>query len=102
MRKANWFGLLLVIYLGNVWEPLTVTSQTCSPGYQQSGNGTCLDRDECESSPCGSNATCTNTEGAFLCKCDAGFASIKGETEFTNLTIRCEGNVLQYYWELLL
>lgn len=31
------------------------------------------DVDECMSSPCHSNATCTNTNGTYNCVCDAGY-----------------------------
>ena len=31
------------------------------------------DNDECLQDPCHENATCTNTEGSFECRCDVGF-----------------------------
>ena len=32
-----------------------------------------VDVNECQSSPCGNNATCNNTEGSFNCSCIQGF-----------------------------
>ena len=31
------------------------------------------DIDECVSSPCHPNATCTNENGTFTCECDTGY-----------------------------
>ena len=33
-----------------------------------------LDINECESSPCHPNATCTNAPGSFVCECVLGFS----------------------------
>ena len=33
----------------------------------------CIDISECASSPCHANATCTNVDGLFTCKCDDGY-----------------------------
>ena len=39
-----------------------------------SGNGyNCSDVNECESSPCDMNASCSNTEGSFSCECNSGY-----------------------------
>ena len=42
----------------------------CQPGYTQaeSGNG-CVNVDECQSSPCENGASCTDTDGGFMCQC---------------------------------
>ena len=32
-----------------------------------------LDIDECDSSPCHPNASCSNTEGSFICTCNSGY-----------------------------
>ena len=32
-----------------------------------------LDINECNSSPCSAQATCTNTDGSFQCSCDFGY-----------------------------
>ena len=45
---------------------------TCNPGYVGSGLE-CSDLDECVSSPCDSNATCSNNDGAFTCTCLLGY-----------------------------
>ena len=34
----------------------------------------CPDIDECESSPCDVNATCTNTPGSYSCSCNDGYS----------------------------
>ena len=33
-----------------------------------------LDVDECANSSCHANATCNNTVGSFVCRCDSGFS----------------------------
>lgn len=46
----------------------------CLPGY--GGDGfSCTDIDECATKPglCGSNATCQNTPGSYVCTCDANY-----------------------------
>ena len=47
---------------------------SCSAGYACDGTS-CGDVDECAlaTDDCATNATCTNTEGAFACTCDEGF-----------------------------
>ncbi|XP_042200537.1 adhesion G protein-coupled receptor E1-like [Callorhinchus milii] len=46
--------------------------------------------EECKSITCGPNTTCHNTEGAFYCMCDPGFATSTGNTTFVNTTTVCE------------
>ena len=41
------------------------------------------DINECASYPCHPNATCTNTEGSYICNCQSGYS---GNGTF------CEGN----------
>ncbi|XP_070175148.1 fibrillin-2-like, partial [Littorina saxatilis] len=45
----------------------------CKPGWK---GPTCeVNVNECtDSSPCSSNAACTDTEGSFICKCNAGYS----------------------------
>ena len=33
-----------------------------------------LDINECLTNPCGSNASCTDNEGSFVCKCGVGYS----------------------------
>ena len=33
-----------------------------------------IDINECDSSPCSSDATCSNTDGSFQCTCNNGFS----------------------------
>ena len=33
-----------------------------------------IDINECASSPCSSDATCSNTDGSFQCTCNSGFS----------------------------
>ena len=33
-----------------------------------------IDINECSSSPCSSDATCSNTDGSFQCTCNNGFS----------------------------
>ncbi|KAM6997763.1 LOW QUALITY PROTEIN: latent-transforming growth factor beta-binding protein 1 [Tautogolabrus adspersus] len=45
----------------------------CYEGYRlDDANTTCVDEDECLTSPC-NGGSCTNTEGSFLCVCHLGF-----------------------------
>ncbi|XP_046328862.2 low-density lipoprotein receptor-related protein 4-like isoform X2 [Haliotis rufescens] len=48
-------------------------SATCSSGFR-SANGTCVDVDECETTPCSHN--CTNTPGSYKCTCPDGYALV--------------------------
>lgn len=63
------------------WRPSTtrrperdaiLTSLTSFPGEA----GSCVDVDECASSPCRNAATCENEENAFRCACAAGFEGV--------------------------
>ena len=49
------------------------------------------DIDECLSSPCHTNATCNNTIGSFICKCEKGFTG-----DGTN----CQGNMHHHLYIL--
>ncbi|XP_026193637.1 fibrillin-1, partial [Cyclospora cayetanensis] len=55
----------------------TVGSYTCScrEGYQGDGHS-CVDVDECASSPCGGNTECENTAGSFICQCLEGYQRV--------------------------
>uniref|UniRef100_A0A8D0HG31 Heart development protein with EGF like domains 1 n=1 Tax=Sphenodon punctatus TaxID=8508 RepID=A0A8D0HG31_SPHPU len=48
----------------------------CSPGWQGETCG--ADVDECLSNPCPAQATCSNTQGSFLCTCSLGYQLEKG------------------------
>ena len=39
----------------------------------------CAEIDECLDDPCDLNATCTNTDGGYMCECNTGFTG-DGET----------------------
>ncbi|XP_050922080.1 LOW QUALITY PROTEIN: nidogen-2 [Lates calcarifer] len=46
----------------------------CQSGYEFGFDGrTCVDMDECSSSPCHVNARCINGLGSFQCQCQPGF-----------------------------
>lgn len=45
----------------------------CNVGYSLDVAGACVDDDECQSNPCGDNATCVNTPGTFECSCISGY-----------------------------
>ncbi|XP_078090952.1 adhesion G protein-coupled receptor E3-like isoform X2 [Mustelus asterias] len=66
---------LLVVYLVLSCSQY-VTGQPCAYGYTSNSNGTCVDEDECLSSPCGPYSTCHNTIGGFHCSCQRGFTSV--------------------------
>ncbi|XP_070175147.1 uncharacterized protein [Littorina saxatilis] len=53
----------------------------CKPGWK--GTTCDVNVNECnDSSPCSSNAACTDTEGSFICKCNAGYSkNINGVCE---------------------
>ncbi|XP_067932806.1 fibrillin-1-like [Watersipora subatra] len=46
----------------------------CYPGYTESDNGTCIVDDVCGVlTKCSADATCTNIQGSYVCKCKSGF-----------------------------
>ncbi|XP_042168850.1 adhesion G protein-coupled receptor E5-like [Oncorhynchus tshawytscha] len=53
----------------------------CGLGFTAKGRKQCDDIDECKEKdskpPCGSKATCYNTQGSFHCQCQPGFISTK-------------------------
>ncbi|XP_042211836.1 fibrillin-2-like isoform X3 [Homarus americanus] len=57
----------------------TCQARPCSPGYNRDPANPrhCTDIDECESSPCGSEEECVNSNGSFRCRrltpCNPGF-----------------------------
>ncbi|XP_048473898.1 adhesion G protein-coupled receptor E2-like isoform X2 [Rhincodon typus] len=72
---------LLVVYLCLFWNE-RATGQPCADGYIRDTNGTCVDKDECLSDPCGPNTICHNTEGSFYCTCNRGFYSTSIDRQF--------------------
>ncbi|XP_033121977.1 galactose-specific cell agglutination protein gsf2-like [Anneissia japonica] len=53
------------------------TCEECRQGFQQVDDS-CHDINECESELCGENTYCMNTDGSFLCECNAGY--IQGDS----------------------
>ena len=52
-----------------------------------------LDINECQTNfPCHSNATCNNTDGSYLCKCDSGYSgdgfTCAGKTKYIDWALR--------------
>ena len=47
----------------------------CNPGYNGDGRS-CVDIDECISSPCGEHGICNNLDGSYQCDCKSGFESL--------------------------
>jgi hypothetical protein len=47
----------------------------CSPGFERDATGACVDINECATgrANCSTDATCSNTSGGFLCRCNPGF-----------------------------
>ncbi|XP_042164636.1 adhesion G protein-coupled receptor E1-like [Oncorhynchus tshawytscha] len=64
----------------------------CGLGFMVKERQQCVDTDECKeldsTPPCGSNATCYNTQGSFYCHCLPGFISTT-TFKFTALTGEC-------------
>ena len=69
----------------------------CNPGYKLMDDGkACQDIDECAgaANSCHSNATCVNTEGAYTCICQTGYAGNGTDCYGENLmSILCKINV---------
>ena len=55
----------------------------CNTGYVGDGFS-CIDIDECLTSPCDVNGECTNNVGSFICECTVGYSG----NGFT-----CEGKI---------
>ena len=49
-----------------------------------------IDIDECMSSPCHPNATCTNTLGTYTCECDPGHVG-------DGVVCQLEGIIIYYF-----
>jgi len=46
----------------------------CLAGFEDAGNGTCRDTNECEANMCGAlGERCVNTEGSYQCACQDGY-----------------------------
>lgn len=50
----------------------------CKPGYSGDGRISCVDINECESSPCSPHGTCHDEVNTYRCTCEEGFT---GNTE---------------------
>ncbi|KAM9856424.1 adhesion G protein-coupled receptor E5 [Aulostomus maculatus] len=63
----------------------------CPLGFN-SARGDCVDINECDDypEPCGDHTLCFNTNGSFFCKCQMGFANIKGHANFTGIDGQCQ------------
>ena len=58
--------------------------QPCEKGFEDDGTGSCVDINECDSSPCGSG-TCENTNGTYTCDCNSGYISTLSTCVITGL-----------------
>lgn len=58
----------------------------CKHGFQKHTDGSCVDINECASSPCHHLAACTNLMGSFACTCPDGYAG-DGKTCIQHLKI---------------
>ncbi|XP_048869712.1 adhesion G protein-coupled receptor E1-like [Brienomyrus brachyistius] len=69
---------------------MAVGSSSC-PFGQERFQGKCKDVNECIQYPgiCGMNASCSNTEGNYYCKCDDGFVSTSKTDTFTAVSGFC-------------
>ena len=58
-----------------------------------------IDIDECNTSPCHYNASCTDNDGSFVCQCNIGFSgdglNCTSKASFFTLVYYC---VLQFYF----
>ena len=55
---------------------------------------TFIDIDECETNPCHSNASCTDSEGSFDCQCNNGYTG--------NGVSNCASRTNFHTWEFVL
>ncbi|XP_071209483.1 adhesion G protein-coupled receptor E5-like isoform X3 [Salvelinus alpinus] len=83
----------LLLILGLHFSLLgNLEARGCPKGYTVKGSQQCDDTDECKeldnTPPCGSNATCYNTQGSFYCQCLPGFKSTTA-VNFTAHTGEC-------------
>ena len=73
-------------------------SCSCSAGYEEEGDGSCVDKNECSGTAhgCEYPQDCRNTEGSWSCDCSAGWKNVALEGEPTSCqdVNECtEGNV---------
>ncbi|XP_065195306.1 latent-transforming growth factor beta-binding protein 2-like [Sycon ciliatum] len=79
---------------------LSSFSCECKRGYQRPhSSGPCIDTNEClETSPCGPNGRCQNSEGSFSCSCSLGYdgcgVSCEDVDECARGTHQCSDNAI--------
>eukprot|EP00794_Sanderia_malayensis_P006995 gene6995-7780_t len=101
INKTSSGSSLVVASSWKHYEPIEQVSPrcrlvTCSAGYECvdrcSVDGySCIDIDECLSSPCQNNATCSNLVNKYTCTCLPGYAGVNCEIEVNE----CESNPCQ-------
>ena len=55
------------------WDMNVLVSKICCCIHQELTYSSITEIDECLDDPCDSNATCTNTDGSYICECNTGF-----------------------------
>ena len=74
MQLHLFINIWLILIIYRLFIKFLPGSYTCACDSGYSGSGyDCFDIDECETDPCGQNATCENLVGSFSCTCNSGY-----------------------------
>ncbi|KAK2158430.1 hypothetical protein NP493_1797g00012 [Ridgeia piscesae] len=79
----------------HVAQKKAYTCSECPKGFYADDGETCIDINECDSTPCDSHGTCVNTPGTFRCDCEDGYTQTSPTTckdidECTEKSSGCE------------
>ena len=69
------------------WDMNVLVSKICCCIHQELTYSSITEIDECLDDPCDSNATCTNTDGSYICECNTGFTGNGTDCTSVSLTL---------------
>ncbi|XP_072347225.1 adhesion G protein-coupled receptor E3-like [Scyliorhinus torazame] len=87
MRIISYFPFLAFHCCSCISSPASVKDRKCNPGFQLHPVYSCVDINECDSSPCDPSMVCKNSVGTFACLCQEGFIAAHGDVSSSKDTI---------------